>query len=90
MPEIKKLTSEELSQIQELQKQFNQFVFELGSVESQLQNIYKAETELKKEKNDILEDLSKLNEREKVVIDNLQSKYGVGSINPQTGEISPL
>ena len=90
MSEIKKLTSEELSQIQELQKQFNQFVFELGSVESQLQNIYKAETELKKEKNDILEDLSKSNEREKVVIDNLQSKYGVGSINPQTGEISPL
>jgi len=87
---VKQLTPEELQSIQDMQKQYNQFVFELGSVESQLQNIYKAEADLKTEKANIVEDIIKLGEREKELVNTLQTKYGVGSINPQTGEITPL
>jgi conjugal transfer/entry exclusion protein len=87
---VKQLTPEELQSIQDMQKQYNQFVFELGSVESQLQNIYKAEADLKTEKANIVEDITKLGEREKELVNTLQTKYGVGSINPQTGEITPL
>lgn len=90
MTEIKKLTPEELQLIQELQKQYNQFIFDLGNVEAQLQSLYKTETELIKEKDNVIEDLNKLGEREKTLVDNLQSKYGIGSINPQTGEITPF
>lgn len=90
MSETKQLTPEELQQIQDLQKQYNQFVFDLGSVEAQLQSVYKAETDLKAEKTNIINDIVKLGEREKQLVDTLQTKYGVGSINPQTGEITPL
>lgn len=90
MSEIKKLTPEELQSIQELQKQYNQFVFDLGSIEAQLQNVYKAEVDLEKEKTNVIEDITKLGEREKELVNTLQEKYGVGNINPQTGEITPF
>ena len=87
---VKQLTPEELQSIQDMQKQYNQFVFELGSVESQLQNVYKAEADLKTEKANIVGDIAKLGEREKELVNTLQAKYGVGNINPQTGEITPF
>ena len=90
MSEIKQLTPEELQQIQELQKQYNQFVFDLGSIEAQLQNVYKAEADLKAEKTNVMGDIAKLGEREKELVDSLQTKYGTGNINPQTGEITPF
>ena len=90
MSETKKLTPEELQQIQELQKQYNQFVFDLGSIEAQLQNVYKAETDLKAEKSNVVADIAKLGEREKGLVDSLQTNYGIGSIDPQTGEITPI
>ena len=89
MSETKKLAPEELQQVQELQQQYNKFVFELGSIEAQLQNVYKTEGILENEKNNILTDINKLGEREKELVDKLQEKYGNGSINPQTGEITP-
>jgi len=90
MSETKKLTPEELQQIQDLQKQYNQFVFDLGSIEAQLQNVYKAEADLKAEKTNVMGDIAKLGEREKELVDSLQTKYGIGSIDPQTGEITPF
>ena len=90
MSETKQLTPEELQQIQEMQKQYNQYVFDLGSIEAQLQNVYKAETDLKAEKANVISDIAKLGEREKQLVDSLQSKYGTGNINPQTGEITPF
>ena len=56
MSETKQLTPEELQQIQELQKQYNQYVFDLGSIEAQLQNVYKAETDLKAEKANVIQE----------------------------------
>jgi hypothetical protein len=88
--EKKVLTAEELQQIKDLQRQYNQFVFELGSVEAQLQNILINKSLVETEKGNILEDLKKLGEREKEVITGLQSKYGVGNIDPETGVITPF
>jgi len=87
---VKQLTPEELQSIQDMQKTYNQFVFELGSVEAQLQNDYKAKADLETEKYNIVEDSAKLGEREKELVNTIQEKYGDGSINPQTGEITPL
>jgi len=90
MSETKQLTPEELQQIKDLQRQYNQFVFELGSLEAQLQNILVNKSLVETEKSNVLEDLKKLGEREKTVITDLQAKYGVGNINPETGEITPF
>lgn len=90
MSETKQLLPEELQKIQELQAQYNKFVFELGSLEAQLQALLQQKELLEKEKGNIMNDIKSLGEREKELITTLQSKYGSGQINPQTGEITPL
>jgi predicted nucleic acid-binding Zn-ribbon protein len=90
MSEIKNLTPEELQQIKDMQQQYNKFVFELGSVEAQLQNVLATKEMIETEKSNVLEDIKKFSEREKELISALQAKYGVGSINPETGEITPF
>jgi chromosome segregation ATPase len=90
MSETKKLTAEELQTIQELQKQYNQFVFELGSIEAQLQGLHHQKSLLEKEKDGVMSDIKTLGEKERELVTTLQEKYGTGNINPQTGEITPF
>jgi hypothetical protein len=88
MSETKQLTPEELQQIQEMQKQYNQFVFDLGSIEAQLQSLLQQKLLLETEKDNVLNDIKSLGERERILVTTLQEKYGTGNINPQTGEIT--
>jgi chromosome segregation ATPase len=90
MSETKKLTQEELQSIQELQKQFNQFIFELGNVEAQIQGLLHQKSLLETEKEGIVSDIKTLTNKEKDLVTSLQEKYGNGSIDPQTGEIVSL
>ena len=90
MSEVKQLTPEELSQIKEMQQKYNKFVFELGSVEAQLQNVLATKELIETEKSNVLEDIKKLGEREKELVNGLQAKYGTGNIDIETGEITPM
>ena len=90
MSEVKQLTPEELSQIKEMQQQYNKFVFELGSVEAQFQNVLSTKELIETEKSKVLEDIKKLGEREKELVNGLQAKYGTGNIDIETGEITPM
>ena len=65
-------------------------MFELGSAEAQLQNVLATKKAIETEKDNILEDIVKLGAKEKEIITALQEKYGVGNINPETGEITPF
>ena len=84
----KQLTAEELQSIKDLQQQYNKFVFELGSIEAQLQALLAQKTRIETEKDNIVSDITKLGDREREVVTALQEKYGVGNINPETGEIT--
>lgn len=90
MSEVKQLTTEELQSIKDLQAQYNKYVFELGSAEAQLQNVIATKKAIETEKDNILEDITKLGIKEKEVVTTLQEKYGVGNINIETGEITPF
>jgi chromosome segregation ATPase len=90
MSENKKLTQEEIDSIKALQVQYNKVIFELGSIESQLVLIKKQTEVLETEKTKIVSDINKIGESEKTLIDSLQTKYGAGSINIETGEITSL
>lgn len=90
MESTKKLTSEEITSITDLQKQYNTNIFELGSVEAQISLITAQLKALEAEKNNILNDLNKIGEREKALVDSLQEKYGTGNIDLENGTISPL
>jgi chromosome segregation ATPase len=88
MSDVKKLTTEELQQIKDMQAQYNKFVFELGSIEAQIQNLLSAKAAAETEKDNILGDIKKLGEREKELVTTLQEKYGNGNIDIETGEIT--
>lgn len=90
MENLKKLTNEELESIKDLQKQYNKSVFELGSLEAQLQFLQAQVKTLESEKIDILKDMNTIGEKEKELINSLEEKYGAGNIDLATGEISPL
>jgi len=90
MSEVKKLTEEEITQIKEMQTQYNKFVFELGSVEAQLSEVATHRIAMETEKSNILGDIKSLTVREKELLTSLQEKYGVGNINIETGEITPF
>jgi hypothetical protein len=88
--ETKQLTAEELQSIKELQTQYNKFVFDLGSLEAQLQNLLVNKKLVEDEKNNVLSDIQKLGDKEKELVSSLQEKYGVGNIDIETGVITPL
>lgn len=90
MSEVKKLTTEELQTIKDLQSQYNKSAFELGSLEIQINGISKTKELLEQEKELILEDIKKLSEREKDFSIKLQDDYGKGNINIETGEFTSL
>lgn len=90
MSEIKKLNEEEITQIKELQTQYNKFVFELGSFEAQLADLTNHKIVIEEEKTNVLNDIKTLTTKEKELLTSLQEKYGVGNINIETGEITPF
>ncbi len=90
MENLKKLTTEELNSIKDLQKQYNTSVFDLGSLEAQLQFLQAQLKTLEAEKINILKDMNTIGEKEKELISSLEEKYGNGNIDLATGEISPL
>jgi len=90
MENLKKLTTEELNSIKDLQKQYNTSVFDLGSLEAQLQFLQAQLKTLEAEKINILKDMNTIGEKEKELISSLEEKYGNGNIDLATGEITPL
>ncbi len=84
------LTQEELQQVKELQSKYNQTLFEIGVAEAQrivlLEQVEKRESDKKL----LLADLLAIEKKETELTQTLQSKYGKGNINPETGEITPI
>ena len=78
--EKKVLTSEELSKLQELDNKRGQLVEQFGIIEINIQDL-----ELQKEQ--LIDELSKLKAAELDLGGLLQQKYGDGNINLSTGEV---
>ena len=74
MSEVKKLTSEELQTVKDIKQEYNTLVFELG--------------ELEIKKLQLIETQKVLSNKEAKVANDLTEKYGPGTINIETGEIS--
>jgi predicted nuclease with TOPRIM domain len=77
-----KFTDEEINQITELQNKTQSVVFQLGQLklsEMQLENRFE---ELK-------QNLNNIESEETSLAEGFSSKYGVGSLNIETGEFTP-
>ena len=84
------LTTEELQSIKDLQSKYNQTIFEIGALEAQLIAIDEQFEKIKKGKKGLVSDLVTIEKQESELIKTLQDKYGQGSINPETGEITSI
>ena len=80
--ENKKLTTEEIQRITELQQKNNTLVTELGQVE-----LIKLNLQLRKESEEKF--FEELRSEEQELAKELTDKYGSGSINLETGEFVP-
>lgn len=81
MSEVKKLSEEEISQIKEIKQEYANLAMSLGELELQKSN-------LEKEKSRLLSYQDQLGNKENELAKQLTEKYGNGSINIETGEIT--
>lgn len=81
--EIKKLTQEELQQIQDIQNKTQSITVELGHIE-----LLKIQLKLRRDNAEGF--LKELGQEEKVVVSALEAAYGKGSIDLEKGEFVPL
>jgi hypothetical protein len=86
---MSQLTPEELESVKALQIQYNQTIFEVGVAETQILTIEKQVKKLREDKESLIKDLDTIEQKETALIATLQTKYGNGAINPETGEITP-
>ena len=77
--ETKKLTQEELQQISSLKQEFDSLVGKLGLTEFQM-------LELEIQKNEIKKQIIDIKSKETQILNDLNQKYGDGSISLETGE----
>ena len=84
------ITPEELQQIKDLQSKYNQTIFEIGVAEAQRIAIEDQLDKIMESKKNLVNDLATIEKKESELIAALQTKYGQGSIDAQTGEITPI
>ena len=84
------LTTEELQSIKDLQSKYNQTIFEIGIAEAQRIALQEQVGKLEDNKKQLVNDLVTIEQKELELTKTLQEKYGNGSINPETGEITPI
>ena len=87
---MSKLTTEELQSIKDLQSKYNQTIFEIGVAEAQRIALQEQVDKLQSNKSALVNDLATIEKQESDLVASLQTKYGNGSINPETGEITPV
>jgi len=76
---IEKLTEQEISSVKEIQKLRAEIIYKYGSIEMAIQD-------LKLQKQEVTEELKELKSNEIILSQELQSKYGRGTINIDSGE----
>ena len=80
--EKKVLTQEEIDKIKKLKDQFEDLTIDAGNIEIQIMN-------LQLQKDQIKSNFQQLQQQEKVIAQELEEKYGDGTISLESGEFLP-
>ena len=83
MAKTVKFTDEELQEIKELQNLYNTVVYQAGQ-------FHLEEISLDKKRDQVEANLEEVKRREQEIISKLNTQYGQGSINLETGEFTPV
>ncbi len=85
---MSQLTPEELASVKDLQSKYNQTVFEIGVAETKFLTFEKQILKLRDDKAGLINDLETIEQKEAALVATLQTVYGNGAINPESGEIT--
>ena len=77
-----KITEEEIKKVNDLKLKVNQLINTVGQIEIQIFN-------LQRQKEELQMSLLKIQEEEVTIANELEKKYGKGTISLDTGEVSP-
>lgn len=86
--DMKKVTDEELKEIQELRNSLLIIISALGELHLNKVLIKRQLTEIESSITEQEERFAEFQQQEKVIFDQLQQKYGTGNISMDTGEIT--
>ena len=82
MPEEVKFTEEELTQVQNIQRSYT-------TIQNQFGQLKLAQIRLDEQEVELEEALKSIQSEEKKFLDGITSKYGQGTLNPETGVFTP-
>jgi|TARA_B100000085_G_scaffold276808_1_gene296413 predicted transcriptional regulator len=89
MSETKKFTKEELDQIQNLRDANTRKVNEFGQIELEMLVTVQRLESLQKTKEDLQTEYRDLQKQEQELVNNLNDKYGAGTVDVASGEFIP-
>jgi|5_EtaG_2_1085323.scaffolds.fasta_scaffold221266_2 hypothetical protein len=89
MIQSKKFTTEELDQIKKLRDGNHGVMEQFGQLEVDIIMARQHYESLVKDKEKIGEEFVKLQKEEKTLVEELNKKYGAGTVNLQSGEFTP-
>ena len=78
-----KLTEDEIKELTDIRNNFSNLTLMIGEAEVGVAN-------LENRKQELLNGLAKLNEKQNDVSKKLEDKYGKGNISLETGEFTPI
>lgn len=85
--DMQKLTAEELKEFKEVYDSYQRAVYDLGSLDLEIENTKLRLDALNKEKEDQLNHINLLNEKQQEIGNKLGDKYGLKQVDLETGEL---
>jgi len=83
MPEEVKFTEEELTQVQNIQRNY-------ANVQNQFGQLKLTQIRLDEQEVELEDALKQIQSEEKKFLDGITDKYGQGTLNPETGVFTPV
>tara|TARA_R100000278_G_scaffold20174_1_gene19400 strand:- start:619 stop:906 length:288 start_codon:yes stop_codon:yes gene_type:complete len=84
-----RFTKDEMDSLRELQNEYTQKQNLLGQISVQALFMKQQIEELEAKKTQVEKEYMEIQQKEKQIVDDLNSKYGEGSLNPETGVFTP-
>lgn len=89
MKEVKTLSEEEVAMISDIRQKTSEKIMQFGEIELEMIWLEKRTNDLNKFKNDLKQELYQLQTSEKDLSDQLNQKYGEGTLNLDKKEFIP-
>ena len=89
MSENKKIEKVDIESIKELRQKSSELIVKFGEVELEFIYVENRKNELNTYKAGLVKELTELQESEKTLTTDMETKYGQGNLNLETGEFTP-